>query len=174
MASYPYVNAYGQYPQSGYLNYLSPLAGQQPTYMNYQPPLVSQQPGMVGYSYPTSTTALPTQMATQVQQPQQNSGIIWVQGEAGAKSYLVGAGQSVLLMDSENSSFYLKSTDASGMPMPLRVFDYVERGQQPVVQAAAVPASNDYVTHEELKQWSDKLRSSISKEGRQDGRKPSV
>ena len=29
-----------------------------------------------------------------------NSGIVWVQGEAGAKSYLVGAGNSVMLMDS--------------------------------------------------------------------------
>lgn len=57
-------------------------------------------------------------------------GLTWVQGEAGAKSYLVGAGQSVLLMDSESSSFYIKSTDSSGMPLPLRVFDYKERTQK--------------------------------------------
>lgn len=55
-----------------------------------------------------------------------NLGIIWVQGESGAKSYLVGAGNSVLLMDSEQSRFYIKSTDASGMPAPLRVFEYSE------------------------------------------------
>ena len=52
---------------------------------------------------------------------------IWVQGEEGAKAYMVAAGNSVLLMDSENSAFYIKSTDASGMPLPLRVFDYKER-----------------------------------------------
>ena len=40
---------------------------------------------------------------------------------------MVAAGNSVLLMDSENSAFYIKSTDASGMPLPLRVFDYKER-----------------------------------------------
>lgn len=61
------------------------------------------------------------------QQYPQNNGIVWVQGEAGAKSYLVGAGNSVILMDSEDSTFYIKSTDASGMPLPLRTFDYTER-----------------------------------------------
>jgi hypothetical protein len=29
-------------------------------------------------------------------------------------------------MDSEGSRFYLKSSDASGMPLPLRVFEYAE------------------------------------------------
>lgn len=53
------------------------------------------------------------QMQAQYQQPQQvNQGILWVQGEAGAKSYLVAPNTSVLLMDSENSNFYIK------LPMP--------------------------------------------------------
>lgn len=89
------------------------------------------------------------------QYSQQNTpSILWVQGEAGAKSYLVGAGQSVLLMDSESSTFYIKSTDASGMPMPLRAFDYKERTQ---AQAQAPVAQNQYVTHEELQKWTDDL-----------------
>ena len=63
------------------------------------------------------------------QQPmqQQSSQIIWVSGEAGAKSYLVAPGNTVMLLDAENSVFYLKSADASGMPLPLRIFDYKER-----------------------------------------------
>ena len=67
----------------------------------------------------------PVQMPTQpVQQPQQNNnGILWVSGEVGAKSYLVAPGTSVLLMDSESEKFYIKSTDVSGMPQPLRTFD---------------------------------------------------
>lgn len=64
------------------------------------------------------------------QQPQQNNnGLIWVQGETGAKSYLVAPNTTVLLMDSENQRFYLKSTDASGMPLPLRIFEYTEKPQ---------------------------------------------
>ena len=86
--------------------------------------------------YNAQQTAMPDQLAQlraaqqpMMQQPSQPSsnGLIWVQGEAGAKSYLVANGSSVLLMDSENSAFYIKSTDASGMPLPLRVFDYKER-----------------------------------------------
>ena len=74
----------------------------------------------------------PVQMPAQpVQQPQQNNnGILWVSGEVGAKSYLVAPGTSVLLMDSESEKFYIKSTDVSGMPQPLRTFEYHEVGTQ--------------------------------------------
>lgn len=58
-------------------------------------------------------------------QPQINQGLLWVQGEAGAKSYLVAPNTTVLLMDSETQRFYLKSTDGAGMPN-LRTFEYSE------------------------------------------------
>lgn len=79
------------------------------------------------------------------QQPQGNSGLLWVQGEAGAKSYMVANGSSVLLMDSERQSFYIKSCDASGMPS-MRIFDYQER-------KAAIPAeepATEYVTRKDF------------------------
>ena len=95
---------------------------------------VPYQPGFAPGYYPMGQpSAMPDQLAQlrqNYQQPQQSAPIIWVQGEEGAKAYLVAAGNSVLLMDSENSVFYIKSTDASGMPQPLRVFDYTERGKQ--------------------------------------------
>ena len=62
-------------------------------------------------------------------QPQMSSNRIWAQGEAGAKSWAVAPGKSVMLMDSESNTFYIKSSDTSGMPMPLRIFDYTERTQ---------------------------------------------
>lgn len=98
---------------------------------------VPYQPGYMPNYYPIGQqmpSAMPDQLAQlrqaaypQQQPAQQSSPIIWVQGEEGAKAYMVAAGNSVLLMDSENSAFYIKSTDASGMPLPLRVFDYKER-----------------------------------------------
>lgn len=99
---------------------------------------VPYQPGYMPNYYPMGQqmpSAMPDQLAQlrqaayPQQQPtaQQTAPIIWVQGEEGAKAYMVAAGNSVLLMDSENSAFYIKSTDASGMPLPLRVFDYKER-----------------------------------------------
>ena len=77
----------------------------------------------------------------------QNNGIIWVQGEAGAKSFQLQPGQqSALLMDSEDNVFYIKSCDVSGMPLPLRTFDYTER----VVAKNATAIPGDYVTREEF------------------------
>lgn len=95
------------------------------------------------------------QVAPQAVSQQQN-GIIWVQGEAGAKSYLVAPGHSVLLMDSEGSAFYIKSTDVSGMPLPLRIFDYTERNGAQNISVAVQNTSNvdmtNYITREEFEE----------------------
>ena len=94
-------------------------------------------------------------MAQTVQAPQNNNGLIWVNGEVGAKSYLVAPGNTVMLMDAENSTFYLKSADASGMPMPLRIFDYKER-QNATTSDFKAPTSDfteldgKYITREEF------------------------
>lgn len=113
---------------------------------------VPYQPGFAPGYYPMGQpSAMPDQLAQLRQnyrQPQQSAPIIWVQGEEGAKAYMVAAGNSVLLMDSESSVFYIKSTDASGMPQPLRIFDYTERGKQAVEK---VESKNDkFVTREEF------------------------
>ena len=70
--------------------------------------------------------AAPITPISNLSQNQANNGIIWVQGEAGAKAYPVAAGNSLLLMDSEKQVFYIKTTDNSGMPQPLRAFSYKE------------------------------------------------
>lgn len=92
----------------------------------------------------------PTQMPQY--QPTQQQSINWVSGESGAKSWIVGRGETVLLMDSENSVFYIKSSDASGMPLPLRIFDYTERSQN-VVQApnsALIQNNDNFITRDEF------------------------
>lgn len=113
---------------------------------------VPYQPGFAPGYYPMGQpSAMPDQLAQlrqNYQQPQQSAPIIWVQGEEGAKAYMVAAGNSVLLMDSENSVFYIKSTDASGMPQPLRVFDYTERGKQAVEKGES--KNDKFVTREEF------------------------
>lgn len=82
-------------------------------------------------------------MYTYPQQVQQqpvsnNSSIIWVQGEAGAKSYLVAPNNTVQLWDSERQTIYLKSADASGMPS-MKILDYTIRDNMPV-NAPITPA----------------------------------
>ena len=142
----------------------------QPNY-GYQYPYYGSQPPMADNLAQLRMNANQMQNAVvqppmpsqpmQVQQP--NNGLIWVQGESGAKSYLVAPGNTVMLLDAENSVFYLKSADASGMPLPLRIFDYKERttaAQQAFggsVTAESVNLDN-FVTREEF----DELKASIA------------
>lgn len=86
------------------------------------------------------------------QQAQNQNGLIWVQGEAGAKSYLVAPNSTVMLMDSEAQRFYLKSSDASGMPLPLRIFEYTEKAQNAPNSAPASQSMDlsSYATKAEL------------------------
>ena len=79
----------------------------------------------------------------QFQAPQQNNGLIWVQGEAGAKSYMIAPNSTVMLMDSESQRFFLKSTDVSGMPQPLRIFEYHETTQN-APKMAPIEQTIDY------------------------------
>ena len=122
-----------------------------PYYQNY--PYMGNYPQMGNPSIPnypnTGNGAVPDLMGQykapyqipQSQPPAPASDIIWVQGEAGAKSYLVAPNSTVMLMDSEANTFYFKSSDGSGIPQPLRIFDYVERTQQQKPQEAVQYAS---------------------------------
>lgn len=99
---------------------------------------------MAFYNYANYPQYYPTPPA------QQNTGIVWVQGEAGAKSYLVAPGNTVALWDSEAQVIYLKSADQTGLPS-MRVIDYTIRGGQPVNQNA------EYATKAEIEELRKKL-----------------
>ncbi len=108
---------------------------------------------------------------SQIQPPattQSTPGITWVQGEAAAKAYPVGAGQSVLLMDSEESVLYIKSTDQSGMPLPLRIFDYTERtplgtnrGQSEDKSGTNQGQKEDYISRQEFEEFKEDIKRTI-------------
>lgn len=75
---------------------------------------------------------MPPQMAPQVNPTPATNVInnkIWVQGEAGAKSYLVAPNTDVTLWDSEAQVIYLKAADASGLPS-MKILDYTIRGAE--------------------------------------------
>lgn len=95
-----------------------------PMYPAYNPPMMDNLAQMRAQQF-TAPPPAPTPAPNAAPQ----GGMNWVQGEEGAKAFLVAAGNSVLLLDSENASFYIKSADQSGMPLPLRIFDYSERTQ---------------------------------------------
>ena len=93
----------------------------------------------------------PPVMQTQQQAPQ--NGLIWVQGEQAAKSYLVAPNSTVQLWDSEEKVIYLKSADASGMPS-MKVLDYTIRGE---AEKKTEPAP-EYATKEELAALEEKIK----------------
>lgn len=130
--------------------YNYPMYGgyQQPYYPNNgaMPDQLAQLRGGQQYQPTVPTTQQPMQQPT----PTMNSNIIWVQGEEGAKAYLVAAGNTVQLWDSENPTIYIKSTDSSGMPS-MRIIDYTERSIAPknVPQIAQIPAE-EFVTRREF------------------------
>lgn len=97
------------------------------------------------------------QQQMQQAQPQTTNRWEWVQGEMGAKSYLVAPNTTVLLLDSEAKKFYLKSADASGMPLPLRVFEFSEVTQKVVPTTAAEAPKPDYATKAELDALSERI-----------------
>lgn len=110
----------------------------------------------VGYQqyYPTQNNAYSTQMNVAPTQPTQNNSIIWVQGEAGAKSYLVAPNSTVTLWDTESETIYVKSADASGMPN-MKVLDYKVRGN--AVETATIPMQNGFATKDDLNALRDEL-----------------
>lgn len=127
-------------------------------YNNYFPQYYPNQVPMM-----QAQQQMPIGQPTMPQNAQATSGngITWVQGEAAAKSFPVGAGQSALLMDSEESVFYIKSTDQSGMPQPLRIFDYTERTAQHSEAGVAKKADVDYVSRSEFEEFREDVKRSI-------------
>lgn len=123
---------YPQYNTAPYFNAVTNPTFSQPITTSQPQVIPTQQP-------PTQATA--------------SSGLIWVQGETGAKSYFVAPNSTVMLMDSEGDRFYLKTVDPSGMPLPLRIFEYSEitDSDEAKTHADAPKINQDnYVTRDEF------------------------
>jgi hypothetical protein len=80
-------------------------------------------------------------------QPTQTSGITWVQGEAGAKSYLVAPNNTVTLWDSEAQVIYLKTADASGLPS-MKILDYTIRDND--LSGTTGKRYSDFITKDDV------------------------
>lgn len=107
------------------------------------------------YYNPYANYYVPQYQSPQPQTPVQSTGIQWVQGKSAAQAFNVMPGQTVMLMDSESPTLYLKSTDQSGRPLPMTVYDLVERKDEEKPKASE---TTDYVKLSELEdyiRWND-------------------
>lgn len=115
--------------------------------------------GQPYYPQPPMMDNLAQMRAQQQPMQQQSQGMIWVQGEAAGKSYLVAPGNTVPLWDSERQTIYLKSVDNSGIPT-MRILDYTERAQSMPTAAPGV----EYVTRAEYDALAKKVEALMPKE----------
>ena len=89
-------------------------------------------------------------------QPQQNDRI-WVQGEAGAKSYLVAPNNSLTLWDSEKQTIYIKSADANGIPS-MKILDYTVRDNANLPHTTPLDdKGKEYATKDELEAFKGEI-----------------
>ena len=100
----------------------------------------------------------PQQTQQAVPQPQQMqepaSDQKWVQGEAGAKSYLLAPNSRVTLWDSEAPVIYIKTTNAAGLPV-MAILDYTVRDT--TQQGRQIQAENDFATKEDVSLLRDEI-----------------
>ena len=123
----------------------------------------------VGYQpmyYPQQNQVQTPIQAQPQQPPQMNNGIIWVQGEAAAKSYPIAPNSSVPLWDSEANVIYIKSADMSGMPS-IKILDYTMRDVAP--RAAEIQPQSDFATKDDISILEKEISSLKSKFERMSG-----
>ena len=127
---------------------------------NYYNPYNSTPVNYSGSVYPTYPNYVqPAQSYAVAPQAQANAvpGMIWVDGEVGAKAFQMPAGVSgpIALWDMNAPVVYLKSVNQMGMPNPLQKINYQmeETPQQqilPVGQSGMQPTNTDYATKDDL------------------------
>lgn len=95
-------------------------------------------PGFTG-AMPPGVQSVTTPAYIQANQPQ--SSLVWVNGEEGAVAYPVARGNTILLLDTQDSKFYLKSMDLIGT-VSIRKFRFeelVDSNPNPSKEANSLP-----------------------------------
>lgn len=150
-----------------------------------------------GYGYPmysANNYSAYQPMQTQYAQPaasyqaqqQPSVGIVWVDGEVGAKAYQLPANWPVNapmpLWDTNDTVIYLKSTNPMGMPNPLQKIHYTmeEAKTTPMVgksgdtqPALPAPDMSNFVTKDDLDKMKEELKAamvSVNKEAKPNGK----
>lgn len=117
--------------------------------------------GMSQQVYPQYQQNMPAQ------QTQATTGLIWVDGEVGAKAYQLPqnwpANQPIALWDTNDTVIYLKSINPMGMPNPLQKACYKLEGMNSgeKVSGHAEPDMSEYVRKEDLDKMKHELMETI-------------
>ena len=123
-----------------------------------------------GWPNITPAPAQPYQTQSYAPAPQQPvQGILWVDGEVGAKAYQMPhnwpVGTPIPLWDTNDTIIYLKSINQMGMPNPLQKIHYTMEEQQnkavlPTNQVSGADRT-EYVTKEDFEQMKNEIKEMI-------------
>ena len=87
--------------------------------------------------------------------------MIWVQGEAGMKAYMMAPNTRAILWDQDNPVIYIKTADVNGV-VSVKTLDYTERGSEQSTNTV-VTASQDVATRNDLDSLKDDLQRQINR-----------
>ena len=110
----------------------------------------------------------------QAQNTQSGHGLIWVDGEVGAKAYQFPQGwppnQPIALWDTNDTVIYLKSINPMGMPNPLQKAHYTlegvksgvkDQGYSEDTESVKLPDMTQYVRKDDLERMKQDLMDTI-------------
>lgn len=123
----------------------NPYYGANPYYNPYQQQMPPAVPDNLAQMRNQQMQTAPQQQIPQ-QQRQSPDERIWVQGEVGAKAFLVVPGNTVPLWDSEQQVIWLKSVNAAGVPVMSKLTYTIDSGASTPVNA------QDYITRSEFEE----------------------
>jgi len=119
--------------------------------------------------YPQYPQSMPN--TQQTSQTTQTGGLIWVDGEVGAKAYQLPAGmpanQPIALWDTNDTVIYLKSVNPMGMPNPLQKAHYTLEEYKSATpgRSGAAESTHDmseYVKKEDMERMKQELTEAIN------------
>ena len=67
------------------------------------------------------------------QQSPKKINVVWAQGEDAARAYPIEPNSMLIIFDTNMRSYYTKSSDITGYPSPMEIYDYHKREQSDVV-----------------------------------------
>jgi len=100
--------------------------------------------------------------APQCRQPD----MIWVQGEAGMKAYMMAPNTRAILWDQDNPVIYIKTADANGV-VSVKTLDYTERGSEQNANPVIANAEVEFVTKQDFEAMKDGFQRQINRLGSQ-------
>lgn len=120
---------------------------------------------MYGGAYPVVNQSWQPALPVQQSQSAAQQGIIWVDGEVGAKAYQMPSGVTgpIALWDTNDQVIYLKSMNQMGMPNPLQKIKYQMEDVPQMLPAGQQSGTGsqgaDYATKDDLSNLRTEIQS---------------